>query len=235
MSDTTDLLGAAERLMRSRLTYLTITAGALFYFTINYSQAGISKETLDAYAGLLGLATLIYLYVLNSKAAGADLEPNVEAPLTGKTVAQRWEVMAGAAVISLLVTITVVAIIHRMTSGSPQQIEYSFVWPNLMQQAFVVVTTETLIFQMMLPEVIRRTARVAPKSVAHYLLYYGGSQGIFAAMHWTAYGGAFQSLAFVFGLGCVLLYLADRYGGAAAWGVHLGWNLMVLGVILGSV
>ena len=226
---------ALERMMRSRMTYLAVTAGFLFYFTVNYSSAGVSKDVLDAYAGLLGLGTLIYLYVLSSSQAGADLEPAVESPLLGSKVEQRWEVMAATAALGLFGTITLVAVMHRMTGVPPPQVDPGLVWPNLVQQAFVVVTTETLIFHQMLPEVLRRAGRLKENTTAHYALYYGASQAVFAAMHWSAYGGNFQSLMLVFVLGLVLLYLADRFGAAAAWGVHTGWNLLALGIILGSV
>lgn len=234
MSETQAVMRALERMMRSRMTYLAVTAGFLFYFTINYSQAGLSLAVIESYAGLLGLGTLIYLYVLNSRAAGQDLEPKIQEPITGKATEQRWDVMAGMGALALFGTITFVAVLQRMTDGAPTQIEPGLVWPNLIEQAFVVVTAETLIFQMMLPEVIRRTSGVAPATSAWYLIYYGGSQVIFAAMHFTAYGGNFQQMAFVMAFGCLLLYVCDRWGAAAAWGIHLGWNLMVLGIILGA-
>ena len=109
----------------------------------------------------------------------------------------------------------------------------------IIYHSILVSPSETLIFQAIIPLWVSLTfAKVTSKVdmilvdvEKRTLLIYIISQLIFGIYHISAYGGNWTSIAVAVGLGMVFLYSARSYGIPFAIGVHLSWNLAVLGVL----
>jgi hypothetical protein len=63
------------------------------------------------------------------------------------------------------------------------------------------------------------------------VLIYVLSQGAFAVMHITAYGGSALNILVAFLAGCVFLALARQFRPEMSQGLHTGINYVQLGLI----
>ncbi|GAI81553.1 unnamed protein product [marine sediment metagenome] len=82
----------------------------------------------------------------------------------------------------------------------------------------VVATSETFIFQGFLPHII--TPVVA--------------QGAFGIFHWASYLGNWEAIGIAFIAGLVFYGLAVRFNIWLACGVHAGFNIGMLGILVGG-
>lgn len=83
--------------------------------------------------------------------------------------------------------------------------------------SLVVATSETFVFQGFLPLLI--TPVVA--------------QGAFAVFHWAAYLGDLTALITAFVAGLVFYVIARRFNIWLACGIHAGFNIGILGILVG--
>ena len=109
----------------------------------------------------------------------------------------------------------------------------------IIYQTILVAPSETLIFHAIIPLWVYLTfakmtdkmdliiGKVEKRVVITYIL----SQLIFGFYHFAAYGGSLGSIAVAIMLGFIFLFCVRSYGISFAIGVHLGWNLAIIGVL----
>lgn len=114
----------------------------------------------------------------------------------------------------------------------PQATPAGMALPLIISNLILVIPAETYMFHGIVPMFTEMTVK---KSQYSQWIMYGVSQGIFALFHYAATGGSAGSMAFIFGMGVILLYIARNYGLPAAAGVHFAWNMAVLGILLFGV
>jgi membrane protease YdiL (CAAX protease family) len=111
------------------------------------------------------------------------------------------------------------------------------VYPTIAMTAFFVAPVEETIFRGVLKEAL--------KGWKLYFLPLGIilTSAAFALMHYAVYGGAVMSLWWAFLMGCVF-YLGTNFkpsrkmvalGVAGAIGMHLCYNLFILGILSGGI
>ena len=144
-----------------------------------------------------------------------------------------WLLMAGA--IAGIGTIIITLLVFGANTSVHMSQSYAI---NLaLQQLFIITLTETVMFAGIIPLIVdnvffKDLAKKEGKEIEFaWVGVYTISQGFFAAMHITIYGGDFFSLISAFALGWCWAFLFKRYGLMAAWFSHFGWNCVALGVV----
>ena len=92
--------------------------------------------------------------------------------------------------------------------------------PILIFQIGIVSASEEIIFRGV---VFRLLHKINP------YLGYLGSSALFAAFHWSAYGGSYQLIFIAFAMGLILAYLTEKYNIGVACGFHAAYNCFLLG------
>ena len=133
---------------------------------------------------------------------------------------------------SIAAGLSAVAFMVMIMQGyiTPQVTVPSMMGALWLTQILLVVPSEEMMFRGIIPEYIRLT--FGKSKYSEWLKYLIGA-GLFGVFHFAAYGGNWSSIGFAFGMGLVLMYVKDNWGGlAASMGVHLAWNCAVLGLLI---
>lgn len=209
------------RVMSAKNLYVLIVGASLFYFTVNYSLIGASRDMITAYA-FMYLLSCIMLFTSGEKiVTRTNGLFKWERKTTVLTSAAAWAVGLFA---TMGIMIVIFGLRHRDIVSLPQEA----ILPTLAQQLLIVCPVETVVFHVMIPQHLHH---LFGDGKWQMLLIYISSQGIFALMHYTAYGGTVLNLLMAFFIGCILLYLAIRVRPEMAQGTHSGINILNLGLI----
>ena len=206
--------------MRARNIYLVGVSIPLIYFTFNHPLIGMSQQMVTGYALLYLLSMFL---ILRDKGDNPTYNGGLfhwEQKPTVLTMAANYSV----ALVGSILIFSIIRGLSHQTAALPREMIFSL----FLQQALIVTPVETAVFDVIIPQHIHH---VLGGSKWGGILTVVISQMAFGFMHATAYGGNVLQIIFAMLFGVVLLFTAIRFRPETAQAVHLGYNMVVLGII----
>lgn len=192
-----------------KITFIIVYALIAFFFLVN------GEGLLPNWSNIWTITTLIYLVGVTIFIAVIEKLPKqVEVPIIKAIAGFSFSLVVMTAFFMLLKGLN---LWFQGISPMPSHLIIS----TIVFQGIIVVPSEETIFRGSIFGYLTQFNR--------YIAYIG-SAFFFAIFHIAVYGASLPQMGFAFAMGLFLAYCVENWNLGVAIGVHLAWNLFVLGI-----